>query len=230
MTKRRFSAGDSTYYVPYDGEETLLHWANREQYYIKTTEHFRDYRFTARDTDVHFRLVDAQVPQDNVKAGDTRYFVLQGDDPVTVDPDAGTCTVQFAYRPITEEEDERLLALYNEDKSSSNTRKTNDRRTIVAATSTGRPNPWKSSSNAAWIPPRDNHPPVPPSFPHPQTLLPVSCLPTPLANSRSGSSSRHTSETSSGWPTRRIRAQSSGITKACGRPRRDSTRTARRTS
>jgi adenine-specific DNA-methyltransferase len=134
VTKRRFSAGDSTYYVPYDGEETLLHWANREQYYVKTTEHFRDYRFTARDIDVHFRLVDAQVPQDNVKAGDTRYFVLQGDDPVTVDPDAGTCTVQFAYRPITEEEDERLLALYNEDKSSSNTRKTNDRRTIVAAT------------------------------------------------------------------------------------------------
>jgi len=80
VTKRRFAAGNSKYVVPYDGEEVLLHWANRDQYYVKTTEHFRDYRFTARDVSVHFKLVDAQTPQDNVKASDTRYFVLQGED------------------------------------------------------------------------------------------------------------------------------------------------------
>ncbi|MCS4190703.1 adenine-specific DNA-methyltransferase [Salinibacter ruber] len=132
VTKRRFAAGDSKYYVPYDGEEVLFHWANRDQYYVKTTEHFRDYRFSVRDVDVHFQLVDAQVPQDNVKASDTRYFVLQGADPVEVDADAKTCTIRFAYRPITEEEDERLLERYNEGKS--NQRKTNDRSTIVEAT------------------------------------------------------------------------------------------------
>jgi len=137
VTKRRFAVGDSKYYVPYDGEEVLLHWANRDQYYVKTTEHFRDYRFSVRGMDVHFKLVDAQVPQDNVKASDTRYFVLQGRQPsaaVTVDADAKTCTIQFAYRPITEEEDERLLQLYNEGKSKSDRRKTNDRSTIIAAT------------------------------------------------------------------------------------------------
>lgn len=134
VTKRRFAARDSKYYVPYDGEEVMLHWANRDQYYVKTTEHFRDYRFTARDVDVHFRLVDAQIPQDNVKAGDTRYFVLQGEEPVKVDPEAKSCTVQFAYRPITEEEDEQLLALYNEQQTKSDRRKTNDRSTIVVAT------------------------------------------------------------------------------------------------
>jgi adenine-specific DNA-methyltransferase len=134
ITKRRFSAGASKYMVPYDGEEVLLHWANRDQYYVKTTEHFRDYRFTIRGVDVHFRLVDAQTPQDNVKASDTRYFVLQGEDPVTVDPEADRCTIQFAYRPITEDEDERLLARYNEQQSKSDRRKTNDRSTIVAAT------------------------------------------------------------------------------------------------
>ncbi|WP_022835638.1 site-specific DNA-methyltransferase [Salisaeta longa] len=134
ITKRRFAAGDSKYMVPYDGEEVLLHWANRDQYYVKTTEHFRDYRFTIRGVDVHFRLVDAQTPQDNVKASDTRYFVLQGEDPVTVDPEAGRCTIEFAYRPLTEDEDERLLARYNEQQSTSNRRKTNDRSTIVAAT------------------------------------------------------------------------------------------------
>ena len=134
VTKRRFAAGDSKYYVPYDGEEVLLHWANRDQYYVKTTEHFRDYRFSVRDVDVHFQLVDAQVPQDNVKASDTRYFVLQGADPVEVDTDAETCTIRFAYRPITEEEDEQLLERYNEGKSKTNQRKTNDRSTIVVAT------------------------------------------------------------------------------------------------
>jgi adenine-specific DNA-methyltransferase len=134
VTKRRFAAGDSKYYVPYDGEEVLLHWANRDQYYVKTTEHFRDYRFSVRGVDVHFKLVDAQVPQDNVKASDTRYFVLQGADPVQVDADAKTCTIRFAYRPITEEEDDRHLERYNEGKSKTNQRKTNDRSTIVAAT------------------------------------------------------------------------------------------------
>lgn len=134
VTKRRFAARDSKYYVPYDGEEVMLHWANRDQYYVKTTEHFRDYRFTARDVDVHFRLVDAQIPQDNVKASDTRYFVLQGQDPVEIDPEERRCTIQFAYRPITEEEDEHLLALYNEQQTKSDRRKTNDRSTIVVAT------------------------------------------------------------------------------------------------
>jgi adenine-specific DNA-methyltransferase len=134
VTKRRFAAGDSKYYVPYDGEEVLLHWANRDQYYVKTTEHFRDYRFSVRGVDIHFQLADAQVPQDNVKASDTRYFVLQGADPVRVDADAKTCTIRFAYRPITEEEDERLLERYNEGKSKSNRRKTSDRSTIVEAT------------------------------------------------------------------------------------------------
>src|SRR4051794_40972990 len=28
-----------TYVVPYEGEEVLLHWANRDQYYIKSFEH-----------------------------------------------------------------------------------------------------------------------------------------------------------------------------------------------
>ena len=85
VTKRRFAAGTSKYYMPYDGEEVLLHWANRDQYYVKTTEHFRDYRFSIRDVDVHFKLIEAETPQDNVKASDTRYFVLQGESPVTVD-------------------------------------------------------------------------------------------------------------------------------------------------
>ena len=31
--------------IPYNGEEVKLHWANADQYYIKTTEHFSNYSF-----------------------------------------------------------------------------------------------------------------------------------------------------------------------------------------
>lgn len=38
MSLRRYSGGGrSTYLIPYDGEEVKLHWANSDQYYIKTT-------------------------------------------------------------------------------------------------------------------------------------------------------------------------------------------------
>jgi adenine-specific DNA-methyltransferase len=36
------------YAIPYSGEEVKLHWANADQYYIKTAEHFRNFRFDLR--------------------------------------------------------------------------------------------------------------------------------------------------------------------------------------
>jgi len=33
------------YAIPYNGEEVKLHWANADQYYIKTAEHFRNFSF-----------------------------------------------------------------------------------------------------------------------------------------------------------------------------------------
>lgn len=30
------------YAIPYEGEEVTLHWANRDQYYIKTSDYLRD--------------------------------------------------------------------------------------------------------------------------------------------------------------------------------------------
>lgn len=132
VAQRRFSGRDSTYYVPYDGEEVVLHWANRDQYYVKTTEHFRDYRFHTRGVDVHFKLVDADVPQDNVKAGDAQHFVLEGSSPIEAGAESEKCVIRFSYRPLTEEEEEHLRSLYNEATGSS--RKTSDRKTIVRAT------------------------------------------------------------------------------------------------
>jgi adenine-specific DNA-methyltransferase len=41
IPRRRYGARE-TYAVPYNGEETLFHWANRDQHYVKTGERFRD--------------------------------------------------------------------------------------------------------------------------------------------------------------------------------------------
>ena len=73
------------YAIPYEGEEVTLHWANRDQYYVKTSEYLRDYAFRLRPHDekkpirVHFRLTDAaEGEHGNVKAaeGKDRVFIL----------------------------------------------------------------------------------------------------------------------------------------------------------
>ena len=40
---RETSEKAAPYSVPYDGSEVYLHWANKDQYYIKTTESFRQF-------------------------------------------------------------------------------------------------------------------------------------------------------------------------------------------
>ena len=46
ISQRRYtSGGRSAYLIPYDGEEVKLHWANADQYYIKTTENYASYAF-----------------------------------------------------------------------------------------------------------------------------------------------------------------------------------------
>ena len=43
LSLRRYKEG--VYAIPYEGEEVKLHWANADQYYIKTAEHFQNYGF-----------------------------------------------------------------------------------------------------------------------------------------------------------------------------------------
>src|SRR5205823_14948117 len=63
LTKRVYKPG--VYAIPYEGEEVKVHWANRDQYYIKTSEYLRDYAFRLRPDDaknelrIHFRIADA---------------------------------------------------------------------------------------------------------------------------------------------------------------------------
>ena len=47
------------YAIPYEGEEIKLHWTNNDQYYIKTTEYFKNYRFRLADK---FRQIGGILP------------------------------------------------------------------------------------------------------------------------------------------------------------------------
>jgi len=132
LTERRYSSRGSKFCVPYNGEEVLLHWANRDQYYVKTSERFTDYRFTAGEHTVWLRLQRADVPQDNVKAG-KRYFILRPDDPLTYDSEAKVLTIFFEYRPLTEKEESHYLDVYNKQQRKSSRRKTLDRSSVCVA-------------------------------------------------------------------------------------------------
>ena len=106
LAKRVYKPG--VYAIPYEGEEVTLHWANKDQYYIKTNEYLRDYAFRLRPEDpakpmrVHFKLVDAaEGEHGNVKAaeGKDRVFVLAAEDFIALEGDE--LSLRFEYRPAT---------------------------------------------------------------------------------------------------------------------------------
>jgi len=110
---RETSEKAAPYAVPYDGSEVYLHWANKDQYYIKTTESFRQFSVDlsqanagdkqlfddATPRKVHFTLVEAEEgAHNNVKAASDkdRYFILDADAPIEWRGDE--LTVRFHYR------------------------------------------------------------------------------------------------------------------------------------
>ncbi|QBG47610.1 site-specific DNA-methyltransferase [Verrucomicrobia bacterium S94] len=74
ISMRRYKEG--VYAIPYEGEEVVLHWANKDQYYIKSSENLRDYTVRLAEGDdaprLHFKLVEADIEKDNRKAADDK--------------------------------------------------------------------------------------------------------------------------------------------------------------
>ncbi len=110
LSLRRYKPG--VYAIPYEGEEVKLHWANADQYYIKTSEYFRDYTFKLADgRRVHFRIAAADTEKDNVKAtaDKDRRFLLVETDPVA--EENGELVIRFEYHP---DDQRRKQAAINE--------------------------------------------------------------------------------------------------------------------
>jgi len=115
---RETSGKAAPFAVPYNGEEVKLHWANADQYYIKTAEYFSNYSFDLRQAKevidvkgsldfgedkplkVHFRVVEAtEGEHGNVKAAesDKRFFIIHNDNPVEIN-EHGELVINFEYR------------------------------------------------------------------------------------------------------------------------------------
>jgi len=101
---RETSDKAAPYAIPYDGSEVMLHWANADQYYIKTAEYFNNYTFKLRpeSTDnplrIHFKIVDAtEGEHGNIKASNDqeRFFIIHED---LVAMENGELIIRFEYR------------------------------------------------------------------------------------------------------------------------------------
>jgi len=107
ISQRRYK-GD-TYAIPYSGEEVVLHWANKDQYYIKSGESFTNYSFKLDDgRRVRFQLLAADTAKDNRKDNEeNRLFALipEGYSLSKTDEDGGEVTT--AYDPIVESGEEK---------------------------------------------------------------------------------------------------------------------------
>lgn len=96
ISQRRYKK--DVYAIPYEGEEVKLYWANADQYYIKTTEYFRNYRFAVDgDKFCEFTLREATTEQNNNVAQNNmeHRFALCEETPVEVI--GNTLHIYFTY-------------------------------------------------------------------------------------------------------------------------------------
>jgi adenine-specific DNA-methyltransferase len=110
ISLRRYSNKNNKYCVPYNGEEVMLHWATKDQYYVKTTESFNNYSFDVNDYKVHFRIKEAETEVNNNK-GKKRFFILaeeDGNDFFDFSEEKKELTIFFEYRELQEEEKKAL--------------------------------------------------------------------------------------------------------------------------
>lgn len=107
ISKRRYK--DDAYAIPYSGEEVKLYWANADQYYIKTSEYFKNYSFvlpTSRRK-VHFVLRDADTEQNNNKAANNmeRRFQLCEEDCIAEEDSELNIFFTYELMPKTTKQD-----------------------------------------------------------------------------------------------------------------------------
>lgn len=103
MSLRRYKK-DTYSPLSMNGEEVKLHWANADQYYIKSSENLTNYAFVD-DTDstnplnVKFVLVAATTEQNNNKSQEgERVFTLDSESPFEYLSDKNELSIKFEYQ------------------------------------------------------------------------------------------------------------------------------------
>ncbi len=100
ISMRRYKK--DVYAIPYEGEEVKLHWANHDQYYIKSSENFKNYTFKTSDgKKVHFQLKEVSTEQNNNKTqGDAeRRFAIYSELPA--EEIEGELFINFIYETVS---------------------------------------------------------------------------------------------------------------------------------
>ncbi|MFX0072474.1 MAG: DNA methyltransferase, partial [Candidatus Hermodarchaeota archaeon] len=109
--KRKWSSKEK-YFIPYNGEETILLWPNKNQYYIKTTEFFKEYIVRIKSLNVKFKVVDVEEEVGNVLTSNKKYFVLSRENPYELD--GYNIDVFFEYKTLNVEEKKKYGKKFNQ--------------------------------------------------------------------------------------------------------------------
>ncbi|MXX95899.1 MAG: site-specific DNA-methyltransferase, partial [Gammaproteobacteria bacterium] len=119
----------SPYAIPYNGEEVKLHWANADQFYVKSSEQFSTFTFDLMQAPdlksgpgglsdlngqhetmrVHFRVIHAtEGEHGNINSSDDqkRYYVLYRDKPIEF-TEQDELLVNFVYKTLKVEKGTR---------------------------------------------------------------------------------------------------------------------------
>jgi len=101
FSPRLRSSNQTSYAIPYNGEEVTLYWANKDQYFVKETDLLQDYSYDVEDVEVEFIVDNSRIYQANNK-DESRYYLLAPDDPIYIDD--GYVQIRFEYRPLEDED------------------------------------------------------------------------------------------------------------------------------
>ena len=103
VPQRRHSV-QNQYALPHNGEEVMLHWANRDQYYIKTAALHSGVAFKADGKRFRFQISETQdIPRDNNKDG--RFLLPQI--AKAAKNESGDIVVPFVFRALSKAEQTR---------------------------------------------------------------------------------------------------------------------------
>ena len=104
ISQRRYKEG--VYALPYEGEEVKLHWANHDQYYIKTSENFKNYVVKLNeDRKLIFHIVEASSEKNNNKESsekERRFFLTEEN---SIEIKENEIIIKFEYNPSKEKQD-----------------------------------------------------------------------------------------------------------------------------
>lgn len=136
MSRRYFARETDSkaapYSIPYDGREVYLHWANQDQYYIKTSEYLTNFTFdiACYFTDeervtynmhdslkLHCRIVNASEGEHNnnkTTGNSERFFLVHSDKPAIMEN--GELALQFEYRPDSNKPGKKQASTWQRDR------------------------------------------------------------------------------------------------------------------